>query len=165
MQKARDAADQMLTRVADERLLMVPQMELLRKGLLEDALKFYQGFLQKHSADPAIRFEAAEAYRRMGRIHSQLGQQLQAEKNFGEALALLEKLVAEFPARPEYRHTLALTNDNLDATLLHLGREAEAVKSYQRAIDLMQKLVVEVPTQSWYREHLAMYQASLSEVL
>src|SRR5262249_4798809 len=34
------AVDQMLTRVAEERLLDVPQMEAVRRELLQDALKF-----------------------------------------------------------------------------------------------------------------------------
>jgi eukaryotic-like serine/threonine-protein kinase len=54
---ALQAVDQMLTRVADDKLADVPQMEPVRKALLEDALKFYQGFLRHNSVDPALRLE------------------------------------------------------------------------------------------------------------
>src|SRR5262249_20370052 len=94
LRKARDAVDQMLTKVSEIDLARVPQMEPVRRALLEKALRFYQGFLQEHNADPAIRLETAEAYRRMGDIYSQLGQLPQAEQAFGEALGLLQKLAA-----------------------------------------------------------------------
>jgi serine/threonine protein kinase len=44
LRKAREAVDQMLTRVADDKLAAVPQMESIRKALLEDALEFYLAF-------------------------------------------------------------------------------------------------------------------------
>src|SRR5262249_1186790 len=62
------AVDQMLTRVAEERLAGVPQMEPVRRDLLQDALNFYQKFLQKKGDDPGIRRETVQAYRRMAGI-------------------------------------------------------------------------------------------------
>src|SRR4030095_12241843 len=38
------AVDQMLTRVSEDRLAYVPQMEPVRRELLQDALGFYQKF-------------------------------------------------------------------------------------------------------------------------
>ena len=40
-----EAVEQMLVRVADERLTEVPLAQPLRRALLEDALGFYDGFL------------------------------------------------------------------------------------------------------------------------
>src|SRR5205085_12602645 len=44
-QKANDAVERLLTRVGQERLNDLPQMESLRSELLEDALQFQLGFL------------------------------------------------------------------------------------------------------------------------
>jgi serine/threonine protein kinase len=165
LRKARDAVDQMLTKVSEIDLARVPQMEPVRRALLEKALRFYQGILQEHDADPAIRLETGEAYRRMGNIYSLLGQLPQAQQAYGEALGLLEKLTTEFPSEPGYREALALTNHNLGGTLSNLGRDAEAAKPLQRAVDLMRELAAEFPASSTYRQHQVTLQATLSRVL
>ena len=72
LKEALAAVDQMLTRVSEERLRHVPQMEPIRRDLLQDALKFYQRFLERRSDDPAIRRETALAYGNMGSLHFQL---------------------------------------------------------------------------------------------
>src|SRR5262249_52746356 len=97
LQQARLAVDQMLTRVSEEHLFNTPQMELVRKALLEDALKFYQRLLQQAGSDPAVRLGAAEAYRRTAQIYTQLGQPGRAEPALEKAIELLEKLVTPPP--------------------------------------------------------------------
>src|SRR5262245_52223205 len=43
--KARAAVDQMLARVGGVRLAEVPQMEQVKRQLMEDALRYYEGFV------------------------------------------------------------------------------------------------------------------------
>ena len=50
LREAMKAVDQMLTRVGDERLASVPQMEPVRRQLLQDAVDFYQRFLEANPA-------------------------------------------------------------------------------------------------------------------
>jgi serine/threonine protein kinase len=109
LQQAREAVDQMLTRVSEEKLFNTPQTELLRKALLEDALKFYRRFLRQAGSDPAVRLGTGEAYRRTGQIYRQLGHPDQAERAYREAIALLEKLVTDSPIDPANRLALALS--------------------------------------------------------
>src|SRR5205814_8400419 len=92
LQDALAAVEQMLTRVAEDKLLYVPQMEPIRRELLLDALKFYQKFLDKQSDDPVLRREAAHAHLRVGRIHHHLGQYQDAERAFRTAFAIFDKL-------------------------------------------------------------------------
>jgi eukaryotic-like serine/threonine-protein kinase len=73
------AVDQMLTRVSEEHLQFVPQMEPVRRDLLQDALKFYQKFLTQRGEDPTVRRETALAYRRMGNLYYSLGDYGKAE--------------------------------------------------------------------------------------
>ena len=86
------AVEQMLTRVAEDKLVYVPQMEPIRRDLLLDALKFYQKFLKKQGDDPQLRREFALAQRRVGRIHVQLGQYQDAERAYRDAIAMFDKL-------------------------------------------------------------------------
>src|SRR5262249_30228850 len=58
--RARAAADRLFTRMG-RWLGEVPGMERIQRSLLEDALEFYQGFLEDHGDDPGVRHEAALA--------------------------------------------------------------------------------------------------------
>ena len=81
LKKAREAVDQMLLRVAG-RLANVPHMEQVRRELLGDALKFYEGFLQEHSTDPEVRFETGLAYFQFGEMQKMLGEDRPAEQAY-----------------------------------------------------------------------------------
>jgi eukaryotic-like serine/threonine-protein kinase len=74
LRKAREAADLMLTRVADEKLLDVPNMTPLRRRLLEDALQVYQDLALLASDDPDARCDTARAHRRLAIAYGDLGQ-------------------------------------------------------------------------------------------
>ncbi|MGD9854299.1 MAG: hypothetical protein AB7U20_05045 [Planctomycetaceae bacterium] len=126
---AREAVDQILTRVADE-MAGIPHMEQIRRALLLDALKFYQGFLEQKGADPSVRHEAARANLRVGRIHMLLGQIEQAEAPFEAAVGLMQKLYNEFPAVPEYRSDLADAHNELGGVSSDsmLNRPQESLK-------------------------------------
>ena len=63
--KALAAVERLLTRVGNESLVRVPEMEGVRADLLQRrVLEFYQGFLAADAdPDPAIRWETAQAFR------------------------------------------------------------------------------------------------------
>jgi tetratricopeptide (TPR) repeat protein len=142
----------MLTEVGQNELARVPQMEPVRRALLEKALKFYQGFLDEDSADPALRLETARAWARVAIIHGQLGQLDQTEKDLREAVALLEKLAAEFPSVPDYRTELAASYYSLGHLLtFSLGRHAEAQSAVRLSLALSERLAAEYPGVPDYR--------------
>src|SRR5438874_507671 len=87
LKEALRAVDQMLTRVAEERLADVPHMEPVRKALLEDALQFYQDFLRQNSSNPALRLETAKVHRRLGNIHQVFRESAQSEQAYRSAAA------------------------------------------------------------------------------
>ena len=141
LQKAREAVDQMLTRVAEERVAHIPQMRDIRRALLEDALKFYQGFLQQQSTDPSIRAEAGMAYFRVGDISRFLyGDTARAKEPFVLAITLLKQAVVDFPAIPEYREKLGRSYNGLGYCLRHAGRPEEAEQEHRRALDQYEQL-------------------------
>jgi serine/threonine protein kinase/tetratricopeptide (TPR) repeat protein len=165
LRTAVQAVDQMLTRVANDKLADVPQMEPVRKALLEDALKFYQGFLQQKSVDPALRLEAGRAWHRVGSIYHAFNQHREAAKALQESVDLLKGLVADFPAAPDYRAALAESCLTLgDQLMFGSGRNQEAEPILRRALVLFQKLAAEFPDTPAYRARQARVRRSLASV-
>jgi serine/threonine protein kinase len=111
--KAREAVDQMLTRVAEPKLRSIPQMEKVRAEVLKEALAFYRGVVQEQGTDPAVRFETARAYRRVGVIYRVLGEQKQSEQAFRHAILIFEELSTSFPGRGDYHRELASSRNYL----------------------------------------------------
>jgi serine/threonine protein kinase/Tfp pilus assembly protein PilF len=139
------AVDQMLTRVANDRLQYVPQMEPIRRDLLLDALKFYQKFLDKQSDDPVIRREAALAYQRVGRIHQQLGQYQDAERAYRSAFEMFDKLAASASAEPALLTEMVECHLEFSWPLGALGKSDEAAQNVRRAVELADKLDKKTP--------------------
>jgi serine/threonine protein kinase/tetratricopeptide (TPR) repeat protein len=114
---AREAVDQMLTRVADEKLLNVPLAQPLRKALLEDALGFYEGFMRQAQSDPTFQQEAAYILRWLSTIQRELGNDEDARRSQQRSLDLLRSLVDSDPVEPSYREKLAEAHTYLAYTI------------------------------------------------
>ena len=71
---AQDAADGLLGEVADVELADIPQMEPVRKRLLEKARAGYQQFLAQQGDDPLVRWGSERSRVRLGRHPSSAGQ-------------------------------------------------------------------------------------------
>jgi eukaryotic-like serine/threonine-protein kinase len=154
LQKAREAVDQMLTRVSEDKLLNTPQMEPLRKALLQDALRFYQEFLKQKATDPQSRLGTGEAWRRIGDLQTVLAEYAQAEAAFREAIAILEPLLQEFPDDSEHLSALARAFGGVAALYLwHLPDHAKAAPAIKRSEELQAELVRRHPdnlgNQAW----------------
>jgi serine/threonine-protein kinase len=155
--KARAAVDLMLTRVSENKdlLLHLPRMAEVRRRLLEEALAFYRGLSEEDSADPQVRAEAARAYFRVGYINNELGRYAEAEGAWREAVSRFGQLAAEHPAVPGYRQDLAQSHNNLGNLLQVTGRRKEAEESHRAALDLRERLAQEHPGVPDYRIDLA----------
>ncbi len=152
--RARDAVDRMLTR-ADE-LAEMPHTEHVRRGLLEDALELYEGFLEQHGTDPEVRYETGRAYKRVGDIRAMLGQHGDAEEAYTQAIALLETLAADEPDVPDFRHGLARALLGFADLLRETGgRVGEAEEVLRRSAAVAKALANEHPEVPRYRVTLA----------
>jgi tetratricopeptide (TPR) repeat protein len=134
--RARQAVDELLTRVGHERLSHLPHLEKVRRELLETAATYYGVFVREGGDDPAVRYEAARVYRRLARAHAGLGDTDRADQARREALALAEQLVAGSPDEPSYRRELADCH-------LDLGHHTQARQ-------LFEKLVTDYPDEPDY---------------
>ena len=152
---ARDAVDQMLTKVGEVDLADVPQMEPVRRKLLEEARRFYLAFLGQRGDDPATRLEAGRAHRRLGDIQEMLGDHVGAEQSYRQALGLHQPLVEESPAEPAFRQDLASDSSRIGVVLKKANRFQEAERALQVALDLREKLAAEAPDRLDRRQALA----------
>jgi serine/threonine-protein kinase len=138
--RARDAVDQMLTEVAEVELADVPQMQPVRKTLLEKARGFYQGFLAEKRTDSGIRREAARAHLRLGAIAEVLGDHVEAERAFHRGIELLDDLARDDPSSAEALRDLATGQDDLAMLLRKSNRFREAESLLRSAIQLREQL-------------------------
>jgi tetratricopeptide (TPR) repeat protein len=156
LRKAREAVDSMLTRVSTDRLRDVPQVELIRLELLEDARNFYRGFARQADGDPEILLEASQAYWRLGLSYDGVGRLDDASSSLREALAIQEKLAAGYPAVAVYRWALAQTYRSLgQLAQLSFGGSDEALQALKKAIVLLEELGSVDPSNPEYRRELA----------
>jgi tetratricopeptide (TPR) repeat protein len=84
-----------------------------------------------------------------------LNRPAEAEAADRRAVEVWEKLAADFPAVPEYRHRLALSVYGLGNHLYDQGQYPEAQAEYRRAVTLLEKLTADYPGEPRYRESLA----------
>jgi tetratricopeptide (TPR) repeat protein len=82
-------------------------MEGLRRQLLEDALQFYQDFLQRNRGNRSLQLETAKAHRRLSRLLHNLGDYRPVGDLSRQAIASLEGLLAEDPTQVDVRVELA----------------------------------------------------------
>jgi serine/threonine protein kinase/tetratricopeptide (TPR) repeat protein len=162
-QLARDAVDQLMTRVAEEQLLNAPQMEQLRKSLLTDALAFYQKLLTRDEQNESLRYEGALAQRRVGEILRQVGRRAEAVQADDAAVKKFRELVADFPNNPDYKLELARaicgSGDSLESMnkmYENSGNEVQAAhRGYEEAVELLEVLHEKSPANAVYALALA----------
>ncbi|HQR44180.1 MAG TPA: protein kinase, partial [Gemmatales bacterium] len=109
LEKAVEAVEKLLTRTASENWARRPELQDERKKLLEEAVAFYQSFLEQESDDPLLRREAARVYYRMAGVYLLLGDSVHAQEVLSKAKGLQESLCTEFPDNAEYRHDMVKT--------------------------------------------------------
>jgi tetratricopeptide (TPR) repeat protein len=148
------AVERMLTRVAQERLFDVPHMEPIRQELLQDALQFYQKFLQDQRDNRTVRRETALAHARLAGIQYLFARHADAEANFRRAFSMLAELEAEEPLDPALRSVLIKSHVEFSWTLGSLGKVEEQHGSLRRATRLAEELVAEFPREPAYLDSL-----------
>jgi len=164
LQTARDAVDKTYTRAAEE-MADKPQLEQLRRALLEDALKFYRGFLKKKSTDRAIRYESALSQRRVGEIYGFLGELKESLENHRQAATTLVALAPQYVNDVKYRDELARAHFHTGYALLSLLQLDEGAARMEQAMALWEPLATEFPDRPSYLEDLARTNFALGQAL
>src|SRR5262249_37822739 len=94
---ALDAIDVFLKRAGSEKLAHVPQMERLRRDLLEEALRFYRQLLAEGHDDVFLRRETARAGTKLVQVELELGIGDAARAGIAAGIGMLGAAVAAPP--------------------------------------------------------------------
>jgi tetratricopeptide (TPR) repeat protein len=132
----------MLTEVAEVDLAEIPQMQEKQRELLVKAQRFYERFLARREGDPRVQREAGRAQRRLGDIHTLLGEYSEAETSCRDSIRILVNLQAG-PARPEVRHELARSYHALGLALKGLGKHQDAEQAFRTEGRLLREQLAE----------------------
>jgi serine/threonine protein kinase/tetratricopeptide (TPR) repeat protein len=127
----------------------------LRKKFAEEAIRFYESFLQEESTDPALQFETAVAFRSLSQLYRSIDEMQQSEQFIHKAIALLEGLTSKFPDVAKYRQQLGYSHYALGLLLKKTKRPLEAEVAHKKAIDLYEDLIAQGPDESDYYIELA----------
>ena len=152
---ARQAVDKFYTRVSENTLLNQPGMQPLRQDLLEEALEYYQRFLDERGNDSTIQDEMAMTHFRIGRITEQIGSPDAAMSSYQRALELQQQLIAERPNAQEYLVMLGDTWNAIGGVLYNQRDFDEAREAHRSASEFRESLAKSAPTNTEYRRTLA----------
>jgi serine/threonine protein kinase/Flp pilus assembly protein TadD len=164
-ERAMDALRATTDDVVEKLIGAKPALGPTEKEFLESALKRWQTFAAEKGEGSLARCVRAEGEYRVAYLRAKLGQNEVAEERFREALVTLEKLAAEFPAVPEYRHNLALSYSNLGYMLAGLGKRADAEAAFRQALAIQEELAADFPAVHMYRQEVARSHHDLGSLL
>jgi eukaryotic-like serine/threonine-protein kinase len=153
------ASDQAIDQLTRQKELQPEQVEFLDK-----MIQYYAESAQGGTATEQERLRQARAYHRMGRLNQILGRSPASENAYRRAVALFQRLAADFPTRPEFRQELALSHNYLASVLRTAGRLKEAEAAYGEALAILKQLATEFPAQQEYRQTLAGVQNNLGNL-
>jgi serine/threonine-protein kinase len=142
---ALEAAREMLTRVARDDLRNVPQAEVVRRDLLDRAVRLYKTLQAEVPGDAALQLELAQAWNAAGNLARLLGEPAAARDDHREAIALLTPLAAAHDDEPAYAYELAAGYQDL-ARAFHDDKETDAAEAdYREALGRFDALVGRQP--------------------
>ena len=110
------------------------------RNILEQALTFYEGFLQERSDDPSVRLETGRACQRAALINQQLGRMDAAEPTLRRGVKILDELIEQQPRNAEARKSLADCLVNLAFVLRHRGDAPASLATYERTVSVLEEL-------------------------
>jgi tetratricopeptide (TPR) repeat protein len=153
-QQARRVVDDFLTQLGEDKVKDIPDFQPVWKELIEVALKYYQGFVQQRSNDPAVQAELGRTYFRIGKIRFELGSHAEALQAYEAASTLQQRLLEKNPDHPDHLSDLSLTYTNMGIVYMLAGRANAGLSSLETARGLQEKLVRLFPDVAQYQHEL-----------
>jgi serine/threonine protein kinase len=123
---AMDAIDRMLTKVGDVDMRFMPQMEPVRKAVLEDAVALLEQLSREGGEQGVGRREIASARMRLGRVLHGMGRNEESLAALQGASALYTALADEEPADARLAYLAAESTRETADALRWVGRSEEA---------------------------------------
>jgi serine/threonine protein kinase/tetratricopeptide (TPR) repeat protein len=135
-EQALAAVDALQREVGEVDLRYVPQMESVRRRLLERASTFYEQFLAQSGDDPHLLWQQARVFAGVGEIRRSLGDLDAAARAYDEEIAILERLRALDATDRRLPRDLAIAYRNRGLPERLRGHVAEASRLLDRAVAL-----------------------------
>ena len=136
-----------------------PQLESLRKTLLQEPLGFFRSLRERLQADPDTRPESlnrlASAAFSLGDITDEIGNKQDALQAYEQAKSILEQLVRANPTVTKFQSELANSHINIGILLSDTGKLDEALAAYEQARSIQAQLVRANPTVTQFQSVLA----------
>lgn len=139
--QARETVNEFFTTVSEDILLQQPSMQPLRRELLEKALHYYRGFLERRGRDEDLQQEIAETYYRIGRIEELIENCEAAQRSFAQAERLQRQLSKQ---APDSRDLVISLSQTLTARVGCFARQndfSKALAAMEESHSLRQSLV------------------------
>ncbi|CAN5641640.1 serine/threonine-protein kinase [soil metagenome] len=122
------------------------------RKLLDDLIKQQD---EKKQVVDAYQHSLAKVHNNLGNLYQVRSRIADAEREYRAALAVMTKLVREFPGTPDYRNDLAYCHNNLGNLFRAAENYTAAETEFQAAIDIQTKLVADYPTVPQYCNAMA----------
>lgn len=149
---ALEAVRRLLDRVGQEHLAQIPEMEVVRNDILQDALAFYQQLARDTgNHEPDARWEVALARARVAMIEHHLGRDDQAASNYQRAIDALQALRDAHPRDQRFRDSLAEVSHDLAVMYLIRGDTGQVEVPLRRARELWLQATQTQPENTVYR--------------
>src|SRR5262249_8901366 len=111
--QAREALDALTDDIVETMFTRQPEVGETEKAVLRKVLASYETVAQEMGEAADARLLRAKGFFRVAHLHALLGDQVQAEAGYQQAVTLLERLAADFPDAAEYRQKLGNTHNEL----------------------------------------------------
>jgi tetratricopeptide (TPR) repeat protein len=155
LQQARQAVDDLFTRVSEDTLLKTPGMQPLRRDLLKRAQSYYEKFLTQGEHDESLRDELAKAHFRVGLITEEIESPGKAIPSYETARDIQAQLVGGEPTNPDRLKALGDTLNAIGHALHKQQRPEQALRAYAAAIGVRKRLAEQAPDTTEFQRTLA----------
>ncbi len=137
---ALQAVNDMLDRLARERLRDVPQMQVVRSEMTKRAVELLENIARQNPEDPAIWAEIANGYAQLGQLSNEIGEYAESQASLHRAIGLFECLIAAGNVPPAYSLGLARAHNALGHVLRVQGKFGAAHSEYEKALKALQPI-------------------------
>jgi serine/threonine protein kinase len=131
------------------------------KTYLEAIAKRWETFATQDGTDQQSRAIRGEGHYRVAFLWDKLGRREDSLRASEQALAIQEKLTADYSDISDFRSALADSHNFVGHVLSDLGRHAEALFHYRKGLNILEELSTESPNEATHREGVGLIQNNL----
>ncbi|MBN2474695.1 MAG: tetratricopeptide repeat protein [Pirellulales bacterium] len=153
-QEVRAAADGWLTGVG-ESMEYYPGADTLHRRLLREAAEGYEQFARQPTDDPGLEAERGRAYVRLGETRRLLGEPIESEAAYRQAMSIFTALGQSHPRDRDLQLESADTRLKLAGLLAEIGQRSEADEVYRAAVVRLRRLAQDEPDDLRVQQTLA----------